>query len=174
MRGSGSRNSSASPPPLPQVVPSLWTPDSLPGLISWDSDGIMGDIDSDVEPPWSPSSSPPRRGTGSSGRSKRPSPYTCQMCVPQDPAQQLWMQVKTLLRRQVKESGDLHLVMVIWKLVLGQEQNVWDHDVLGCQDCVCHPVTMKWSYCSSSCYHPNHPNHLCLSEECCGHANWRD
>ena len=82
------------------------------------------------------------------------------------------MQAKSLLHRHVEESGDIHLVMGIWKLVLGQEQVMWDHDVLGCQECVCHPVTMKWSYCSSSRYHPEHPHHLCLSEDCCGLEDW--
>ena len=82
------------------------------------------------------------------------------------------MQAKSLLHRQVEESGDIHLVMAIWKSVLGQEQVMWDHNILGCRDCVCHPVTMKWSYCSSSRYHPKHPHHLCLSEDCCGREDW--
>ena len=82
------------------------------------------------------------------------------------------MQTKSLLHRQVEDSGDIHLVMAIWKSVLGQEQAMWDHDVLGCRDCVCHPVTMKWSYCSSSCYHPEHPHHLCLGEDYCGLEDW--
>ena len=43
----GSRDSSASPPPIPRVVSSSRTPDSLPDLIS---DGALGDVDSDVEP----------------------------------------------------------------------------------------------------------------------------
>ena len=64
------------------------------------------------------------------------------------------MQAKSLLHCQVEESGDIHLVMAIWKSVLGQEQAMWDHKVLGCRECVCHPVTMKWSYCSSLHYHP--------------------
>ena len=55
---------------------------------------------------------------------------------------------------------------------VGQGQVMWDHYVLGCWDCVCHPVMMKWSYCSSSCYHPEHPHHLCLSEDCCGLEDW--
>ena len=118
------------------------------------------------------SSSPPKRGTGSSSKSRRPSPYARQTCVPRDPAQRLRMQAKSLLRRQVEESKDPFLVIAIWKSVLGQEQGIWDHDVLGCQECVCHPLTMKWSYCSSSCYHRHHPHHQCLSEDCCGLADW--
>ena len=82
------------------------------------------------------------------------------------------MQAKSLLRRQVEESEDPFLVMAIWKSVFGQEQGTWDHDVLGCQECVCHPLTMKWSYRSSSCYHRNHPHHQCLSEDCCGLVDW--
>ena len=35
-------------------------------------------------------------------------------------------------RPQWEESGDVHLVMAIWKSVLGQEQALWDHDVLEC------------------------------------------
>ena len=42
----GSRDSSSSPPPIPQVVSSSRTPDSLPNLLS---DGVLGDLDSDVE-----------------------------------------------------------------------------------------------------------------------------
>ena len=93
-------------------------------------------------------------------------------CVPRDPAQRFRMQAKSLLRRQMEESEDPFLVMVIWKSVLGQEQGVCDHDVLGCQECVCHPLTMKWSYCSSSRYHRDHPHHQCLSKECCGLVDW--
>ena len=44
----GSRDSSASPPPIPRMVSSTRTPDSLPGLLS---DGALGDLDSDVESP---------------------------------------------------------------------------------------------------------------------------
>ena len=44
----GSRDSSASPPPIPRVVPSSRTLDSLPDLLS---DGVLGDLDSDVESP---------------------------------------------------------------------------------------------------------------------------
>ena len=164
----GSRDSSASPPPILRVVSSSHTPNSLPNLIS---DGALGDLVSDVESPLR-SSSPPKRGAGSSSKSRRPSPYAWQTCVPRDPAQRLRMQTKSLLHRQVEESEDPFLVMAIWKSVLGQEQALWDHDVLGCRDCVCHPVTMKWSYCSSSRYHPVHPLHLCLSEDCCGLEDW--
>ena len=42
----GSRDSSASPPPIPRVVSSTRTPDSLPDLIS---DGALGDLNSDVK-----------------------------------------------------------------------------------------------------------------------------
>ena len=42
----GSRDSSASPPPIPRVVSSSRTPDSLPDLLS---DGVLGDLNSDVE-----------------------------------------------------------------------------------------------------------------------------
>ena len=118
------------------------------------------------------SSSPPKRGAGSSSKSRRPSPYARQTCAPRDPAQCLRMQVKSLSCRQVEESEHPFLVMVIWKSVLGQEQGVWDHDVLGCQECVCHPLMMKWSYCSSSCYHHDDPHHQCLSEDCCGLVDW--
>ena len=44
----GSRDFSASPPPIPRVVSSSRTPDSLPDLIS---NGALGDLDSDVESP---------------------------------------------------------------------------------------------------------------------------
>ena len=50
----GSRDSSASPPPIPRVVSSLHSPESLPDLIEWDSDGFLGDIDSDDESPSEP------------------------------------------------------------------------------------------------------------------------
>ena len=36
---------------IPRVVSSLRTPESLPDLLSWDSDGVMGDIDSDAKSP---------------------------------------------------------------------------------------------------------------------------
>ena len=54
----GSRDSSASPPPIPRVVSSSRTPDSLPDLIS---DGALGDLDSDVESPPSFFKSPEAR-----------------------------------------------------------------------------------------------------------------
>ena len=169
----GSRDSSASPRLIPRVVSSSRTPESLPDLISRDSNGALGDLGSDVEsPPPDRSSSPLKCSTGLSSRSRRPSPYAHQTCVPRDPAQRFQMQAKSLLCRQVEESEDPFLVMAIWKSVLGQEQGTWDHNVLGCQDCVCHPLTMKWSYCSSSCYHCDHPHHQCLSEDCCGLADW--
>ena len=44
----GSRDSSASPPPIPRVVSSSRTPDSLPDFIS---DGALGDLNSDVKSP---------------------------------------------------------------------------------------------------------------------------
>ena len=47
----GSRDSSASPPPIPQVVSSSRSPESLPDLLEWDSDGFLGDIDSDDKSP---------------------------------------------------------------------------------------------------------------------------
>ena len=47
----GSRDSSASPPPIPQVISSSCTPESLPDLISRDSDGALGELNSDVESP---------------------------------------------------------------------------------------------------------------------------
>ena len=54
----GSRDSSASPPPIPRVVSSSRTPDSLPDLLS---DGALGDLDSDVESPPSFFKSPKTR-----------------------------------------------------------------------------------------------------------------
>ena len=47
----GSRDSSSSPPPIPRVVSSSRATESLPDLIEWDSDGVLGDIDSDDESP---------------------------------------------------------------------------------------------------------------------------
>ena len=64
-----------------------------------------------TSPPRSPSSSPQKRGGRSSGKSRRRSPYERQRCVPRDPSQHLRMQAKSLLHRQVEESGDIHLVM---------------------------------------------------------------
>ena len=54
----GSRDSSASPPPIPRVVSSSLTPDSLPNLLS---DRDMGDLDSNVESPPSFFKSPETR-----------------------------------------------------------------------------------------------------------------
>ena len=54
----GSRDSSASPPPIPRVVPSSRSLDSLPDLVS---DGELGDLDSDVESPPSFLKSPQTR-----------------------------------------------------------------------------------------------------------------
>ena len=54
----GSRDSSASPPPIPRVVSSSRTTDSLPDLIS---DGVLGDVNSDVESPPSFFKSPETR-----------------------------------------------------------------------------------------------------------------
>ena len=145
-------------PPFPQYpkwylphTPQSPSPNSSNGITtdSWETSTQM------TSPPRSPSSSPQKRGAGSSSKSRRQSPYTQQVCVPRDPSQNLQMEAKSLLHWQVEESGDIHLVIAIWKLVLG------DHDVLGCRDCVCHLVTMKWSYCSL-CYHPEYPHHLCL------------
>ena len=45
----GSRDSSASPPPIPQMVSSSGTPESLPSLLNWDSNGFLGDVNSDDE-----------------------------------------------------------------------------------------------------------------------------
>ena len=39
----GPGDSSASSPPLPRLVSSLRTPESLPDLLKWDSDGVLGD-----------------------------------------------------------------------------------------------------------------------------------
>ena len=162
-------------PPLPQY-PEWYLPRAPPSPSPTSSNGIPTESwetsTQMTSPPWSPSSSPQKRGAGSSGKSRRLPPYERQRCVPRDSSQRLRMQAKSLFHRQVEESGDIHLVMAIWKSVLGQEQAMWDHDVLGCLDCVCHPVTMKWSYCSSSRYHPEHPHHLCLSEDCCGLEDW--
>ena len=47
----GSRDSSASPPPIPRVVSSSCASEYLPDLLEWDSDGIMGDINTDGESP---------------------------------------------------------------------------------------------------------------------------
>ena len=47
----GSRDSSASPPPIPQMVSSSRTPESLPSLLEWDSNGFLGDVDSDDKSP---------------------------------------------------------------------------------------------------------------------------
>ena len=66
--------------------------------------------------------SPPKCVAGSSSKSRRPSPYARQTCVPRDPAQRIRMQAKNLLCRQVEESEDPFLVMAVWKSVLGQEQ----------------------------------------------------
>ena len=126
-------------PPLPRYPkwylphrPLSPSPNSSTGIPtdSWEMSTQMS------SPPQSPSSSPQKRGAGSSGQSKRPSLYAWQMCVPWDPSQRLRMQAKSLLHRQIEESGNIHLVMVIWKSVLGQGQAMWDHDVLGCWDCV--------------------------------------
>ena len=59
------------------------------------------------------SSSPPKSGAGLSSKSRRPSPYACQTCVPRDPAQRIRMQAKNLLRRHVEESEDPFLVMAV-------------------------------------------------------------
>ena len=45
----GSRDSSSSPPLIPRMVSSSGTSESLPKLVEWDSDGFLGDIDSDDE-----------------------------------------------------------------------------------------------------------------------------
>ena len=50
----GSRDSSSSPPPIPRVVSSSRATESLPDLLEWDSDGVMGDIDTDDESPPEP------------------------------------------------------------------------------------------------------------------------
>ena len=50
----GSRDSSSSPPPIPRVVSSSHTSESLPDLLKWDSDGNLGDIDSDDKSPSEP------------------------------------------------------------------------------------------------------------------------
>ena len=50
----GSRNSSSSPPPIPRVVSSSRATESLPDLLKWDSDGVLGDINSDDESPPEP------------------------------------------------------------------------------------------------------------------------
>ena len=55
----GSRDSSSSPPPIPRVVSSLRATEFLPDLLEWDSDGVLGDIDSDDK------SSPDTGGKGS-------------------------------------------------------------------------------------------------------------
>ena len=50
----GSRDSSASPPLIPRVVSPLCTPESLPEFLEWDSNGFLGDIDSDDKSPPQP------------------------------------------------------------------------------------------------------------------------
>ena len=53
-RVSGSRDSSSSPSPIPRVVSPSHSPESLPDLIEWDSNGFLGDIDSDDKSPPEP------------------------------------------------------------------------------------------------------------------------
>ena len=50
----GSRDSSSSPPPIPRVVSSSRATESLPDLLEWVSDGVLGDINSDDESPPEP------------------------------------------------------------------------------------------------------------------------
>ena len=161
-------------PPLPRY-PEWYlphAPESLPELLEWDSDRFLGDVNSDDKSPSQPFFKSPEVRCWIEWKEQEAVALRTAGVRAQDPSQCLRMQAKSLLHCQVLESGDIHLVMAIWKSVLGQEQVMWDHDVLGCRDCVCHPVTMKWSYCSSSCYHPEHPHHLCLSENCCGLEDW--
>ena len=50
----GSRDSSSSSSPIPRVVSSSRASESLPNLIEWDSDGFLGDVDTDDESPSEP------------------------------------------------------------------------------------------------------------------------
>ena len=50
----GSRDSSTSPPPIPQVVSSSHSSEPLPDLLERDSNRVLGDIDSDDKSPSEP------------------------------------------------------------------------------------------------------------------------
>ena len=71
----GSRESSASPLPLPQVVSSSRTPESLPELVDWDSNGFLGDVNTEDKSPSEPFFKSPEVRHSLGARGHLPSGY---------------------------------------------------------------------------------------------------
>ena len=174
VRVPGSRGSSSSPPLIPRMVSPSCTSESLPDILKWDSNGFLGDVNSDDKSLSRPffKSSEARRWIEQQEQ-EAAALRTANMCplgsFPSflDAGKEPSSSSGGGEQGSLFGDGDL-------EVGAGSGAGEWDHNVLGCQDCVCHPVTMKWSYCSSSRYHCDHPHHLHLSEECCGLVDWNN